>query len=111
MLIGLDEDRKVIWWHETITREQAEQYIKNGAVWTEGIEISPPFEEGKTTEIYLNEDNTVRYEFKEPEQDPELQPEPTNREIMAEIVDLKTTAVQNAIDDYTMELIEGGLIV
>ncbi len=42
--------------------------------------------------------------------EPIMQPEPTAGEIMAEITELKTTAVKNAVDSYTAELLERGIL-
>ncbi len=40
----------------------------------------------------------------------ETEPEPTNRDIMKRIENLETVTVQKAIDAYTLELIESGVM-
>ncbi len=40
----------------------------------------------------------------------ETEPEPTNRDIMERIENLETVTVQKAIDAYTLELLESGVM-
>ncbi len=50
--------------------------------------------------------------WEEIEKDPpkEVEPEPTNRDIMERIENLENVTVQKAIDAYTLELIESGVM-
>ncbi len=54
--------------------------------------------------------NDGSWEEIEKELPKEAEPEPTNRDIMKRIENLETVTVQKAIDAYTLELLESGVM-
>lgn len=65
MLIWHDSNKKIDAWNESIGKEEAQQYISSNCIWIEEEINFPEAQENQSVEMYLNEDNTIRYEIVE----------------------------------------------
>jgi len=79
MLFYLDNDKKkIIGYHDAITREEAEKYLTENVKWLDvGVTLPANVPSGKHTIMFLNDDNTIRYVF---EDIPQSEPEPLDLE-------------------------------
>ncbi len=110
MLVYIDENRKITGYNTIIPKEESQKYlVENYCIWIEEEINYPEPKEGYQTVMYLNEDNTIRYEYELPE--PLHKPEPTQLDIIQEAV-LKSSEElrQEGYDNCVMDMVKEGVI-
>lgn len=65
MLIWYDSNKKIYASNESISKEEAQQYISSNCIWIEEEINFPEVQENQAVEMHLNGDNTIRYEIVE----------------------------------------------
>lgn len=65
MLVYLGFNRMITAYNPDISKEEAQEYLTESCLWIDGLKIEPPYEEGKRVLMYLNEDDTIRYEMED----------------------------------------------
>lgn len=72
MLIWYDPNKKIYASNELIGPKEAQQYLSSNCVWIDEEINFPQVQENQTVEMYLNEDNIIKYEIVEvlPPQEP-----------------------------------------
>ena len=102
MLVYIDLTRKLYAYNSYISKEQSQKYLNGECVWVE--EEIPVC--GENEEIYLTNENTFEIRTVEI-----VTPQSTQLDRIEEMVSkLNEEIAQAAIDAYTLELIEGGVI-
>ncbi len=82
MLVYINENRKVTAYNTIISKSESQKYLQeNYCIWIDEEIDYTQSKEGYQTVMYLNENNTIRYEFEKPEI---IEPEPTQLDIIQE---------------------------
>lgn len=75
MLIYINDNRKITAYNTIISKVESQKYLQeNKCIWIDEEIDYTQQKEGYQTVMYLNENNTIRYEFEKPEI---IEPEPT----------------------------------
>ncbi len=98
MLVYIDIDRKIIGYNTIISKEESQKYLKENCIWLDEEIDYTQQKEGYKTVIYLNEDNTLRYEFEKPEI---IKPEPSQ---LDEIQEQQLIIMTAQADQYEQSL-------
>ena len=112
MLIYIDENRKITGYNTIIPKEESQKYLqKNYCVWLDEEIDYTQLKEGYQTVIYLNEDNTLRYEFEKPVI---VEPEPTQLDRIKNIEEAVSKSItelrQEGYDNCVMDMVKEGVI-
>lgn len=59
------ETNEIFGYGKIVPEEDSIHYVSDTCIWLKDAEIDIPYQEGKRTRMYLNEDQTIRYEFTE----------------------------------------------
>ncbi|HIT73865.1 MAG TPA: hypothetical protein IAD10_09425 [Candidatus Fimicola cottocaccae] len=82
MLIYINKNRKITGYNTIISKSESQKYLQeNYCIWIDEEIDYTQSKEGYQTVMYLNENNTIRYEFEKPEI---IEPEPTQLDIIQE---------------------------
>lgn len=82
MLIYINKNRKITGYNTIISKSESQKYLQeNYCIWIDEEIDYTQSKEGYQTVMYLNENNTIRYEFETPEI---IEPEPTQLDIIQE---------------------------
>ena len=82
MLIYINDNRKITAYNTIISKVESQKYLQeNKCIWIDEEIDYTQQKEGYQTVMYLNENNTIRYEFEKPEI---IEPEPTQLDIIQE---------------------------
>ena len=69
MLVYINDERKVMAYNTVLTKKEAEIHITENCIWVdEEIDVSK-VKDGYLTVMFLNDDNTIRYDFELPEKE------------------------------------------
>lgn len=94
MLVLLRGD-EILAYNRSISKEDAKEYLSDEWFWIEGLRIEPPqHSEDEELKIYLNEDNTVRYEI-----EPKVNRPADYKQVVAETHEIvQTASIDNLIN-------------
>lgn len=82
MLVYINENRKITAYNTIISKSESQKYLQeNYCIWIDEEIDYTQSKDGYQTVMYLNENNTIRYEFEKPEI---IEPEPTQLDIIQE---------------------------
>lgn len=82
MLIYINKNRKITGYNTIISKSESQKYLQeNYCIWIDEEIDYTQSKEGYQTVMYLNENNTIRYEFEKPEI---IESEPTQLDIIQE---------------------------
>lgn len=82
MLIYINKNRKITGYNTIISKSESQKYLQeNYCIWIDEEIDYTQSKEGYQTVMYLNENNTIRYEFEKPEI---IETEPTQLDIIQE---------------------------
>ena len=82
MLIYINKNKKITGYNTIISKSESQKYLQeNYCIWIDEEIDYTQSKEGYQTVMYLNENNTIRYEFEKPEI---IEPEPTQLDIIQE---------------------------
>ncbi len=100
-------DNEVIGYNPIISEEEAQEYLTEDVIFIEGFTFNyEPPQEGYRVKITLDESNTPHYEYIELEKE-----ETTQLDRIETLVNQnQTELIESAIDEYTLELIEQGVL-
>lgn len=69
MLVYINDERKIMAYNTVLTKKEAEIHITENCVWIdEEVDVNK-VKDGYLTAMFLNEDNSIRYDFVLPEKE------------------------------------------
>lgn len=106
MIVNYDTaNGKVEWYNAMQTQEQAAHRLNENTIWYEGTLPEKEEREGYEAKLYYKNGMLV-WEYK-----PEEAPQPSQLDRIEAAANQKNTDIENAaIDRYTKELLEGGVL-
>ena len=107
MIIFYDNNKKITSYNYRLPETEVARF--QNAAWYDGeftFQMAEPIE-GKCFEYYWRDGEIETVYFDLPEPEPEPEPEPTQLDRIETAINLSQ---QEIIDNYTLELIEGGVI-
>ena len=97
---------EVIGYNPNISKEDAKKYLNDNVIFIDDLKIDYEVKEGYKVKITLDNENVPHYEYIEIKEE---QPSQLDR-IENALKESKTEMIETAIDEYTMELIEQGVL-
>ncbi len=108
MLVWFDENKKITAWNEIISKQEAKEYLARDCIWVDKNMPIAEEKQGQYAEFYLKDGNIeIQYVRSENPTMSQLD------EIQVTINQMKDSVAkreQDVIDEYTLELVEGGVI-
>lgn len=106
MLVYLNEDKEIIAYNCVLTKEEAVEFVNDNCIWVDNLKIDETKnKDGCDTKMYLI-DGEIIYKFV-----PMEIPKPTQLDRIEEAISRTQEEIkQEAIDNYTIQLMEEGLI-